>query len=80
MTPQLNDEHRAHNAAGHKPRDAAAVFVGNTLRSLRRIIQLRMRGAPPSKSLHEAKRARDSIDSAVWALEYECGLRDGGEP
>ena len=80
MTPPRDNERPAPDAVGHKPRDAAAVFVGKTLRSLRRIIQLRMQGAPPSKSLHEAKRARDSIDSAVWALEYECGLNDGGKP
>jgi hypothetical protein len=79
MTPPCGNERLATDAVGHKPRDAAAVFVGNTLRSLRRIIQFRMQGASPSKSLHEAKRARDSIDSAVWALEYECGLRDGCE-
>jgi hypothetical protein len=63
----------------HAPRDAAAVFIGNTLRSLRRIVQLRMQGAPPAKALHEAKRARGSIESAVWALEYEAGLHARGE-
>jgi len=76
MTPP-RDERSGGDPVEHKARVAAAVFVGNTLRSLRRIIQLRMQGGPASKSLHEAKRARDSIDSAVWALEYECGLRDG---
>ena len=63
----------------HAPRDAAAVFIGNTLRSLRRIVQLRMQGAPPAKALHEAKRAQDAITSTIWALEFECGLRDRGE-
>jgi len=80
MTPPLDNENRAGDAVRRKPRDASTVFIGNTLRSLRRIIQFRMQGASPSKSLHEAKRARDSIDSAVWALEYECGLRNGDAP
>ena len=59
--------------------DAAAQFCGNTLRSLRRVVALRLQAAPISKSLHEAKRARDSADSLVWALEYESGLRERGE-
>lgn len=61
------------------PRDAAAVFIGNGLRSLRRVVALRLRGASSAKALHEAKRAREAIDSAVWALEFESGLRHQGE-
>jgi hypothetical protein len=47
------------------------------MRALRHAVAFRLRGAPPSKALHEVKHARDAVDSAIWAIEY--AIVEGGD-
>jgi len=54
---------------------AADVFVGRALRSLRRVVELRLQDAKPARCLSELGRADDALLSARWALEYEAGDR-----
>ena len=57
----------------------ADVFAGTAMRSLRRFMELRLQDAQPSRCLHELARASDAVSSAIWAIEFEAGLRDRGE-
>jgi len=54
---------------------AADVFVGRALRSLRRVVELRLQDAKPARCLSELGNADDALLSARWALEYEAGDR-----
>ena len=58
---------------------AADVCVGNSMRALRKFIELRLQDARPSRCLKELALATDALSSAVWAVEFEAGLRDRGE-
>ena len=58
---------------------AAEVFVGTMMRTLRRFAELRLQDARPSRCLRELAVATDALSSAVWAVEYEAGLRRAGE-
>jgi hypothetical protein len=69
--------HATPDAANDQP--GADVFVGRTMRSLRRFAELRLQDAKPARCLVELGRAADALSSAVWAMEYEAGLCARGE-
>jgi hypothetical protein len=58
---------------------AADIFVGTAMRSLRRFVDLRLHDAEAKPCLKQLALATDAISSAVWAVEYEVGLRDRSE-
>jgi hypothetical protein len=66
-------------AANVQQLGAADAFIGRALRALRRVLELRLQDAQPTRCLDEVTRATDALASARWAFEYEAGLLERGE-
>jgi hypothetical protein len=58
---------------------ALGQFIGCALRELRHASGLAWDSKSPIKTLRALRRARDCVDSAIWAAEYDVRLRQRGE-
>ena len=58
---------------------AADALVGRAIRALRRIVELRLNDATPTKCLAQLNEADDAMSSARWVLQYEAAMAKRGE-